>query len=80
MSFIIMQQLQPAFIIVHMQSQHAWIISQHALSPLMQVMQTPSPVISHMHIPIVRLQQQSMAPFIMQQRLHFELAIIEHRF
>jgi hypothetical protein len=46
----------------------------------MQLMQTPSLVISHMHIPIVRLQQQTMAPFIMQQTLHFELAIMEQRF
>jgi hypothetical protein len=55
-------------------------MSQQALSPLMQVTQTPSLVISHMHIPIVRLQQHTMAPFIMQQTLHFELAIIEQRF
>jgi hypothetical protein len=55
-------------------------MSQQALSPLMQVTQTPSAVISHMHMPIVRLQQQTMAPFIMQQRLHLELAIIEQRF
>jgi len=55
-------------------------MSQQALSPLMQVTQTPSVVISHMHMPMVRLQQQTMAPFIMQQRLHFELAIIEQRF
>jgi hypothetical protein len=46
----------------------------------MQVTQTPSLVISHMHIPIVMLQQHTMAPFIMQQTLHFELAIIEQRF
>jgi hypothetical protein len=55
-------------------------MSQQALSPLMQVTQTPSAVISHMHMPMVRLQQQTMAPFIMQQRLHFEFAIIEQRF
>jgi len=63
-----------------MQSQQAWIMSQQALSPLMQVTQTPSAVISHMHMPIVRLQEHIIAPFIMQQRLHFELAIIEQRF
>jgi hypothetical protein len=80
MSFIIMQQVQPHFIIAHMQSQQAWIMSQQALSPLMQVTQTPSPVISYMHMPIVRLQEQTIAPFIMQQRLHFELAIMEQRF
>lgn len=55
-------------------------MSQQALSPLMQVMQTPSLVISHMHMPIVRLQQHTMAPFIIQQTLHLELAIMEQRF
>jgi hypothetical protein len=65
---------------VAMQSQQPWIISQHALSPLTQVTQTPSAVISHLHIPIVRLQQQTMAPFIVQATLHLEFAIIEHRF
>jgi hypothetical protein len=65
---------------VHMQSQQAWIISQQALSPLMQVMHTPSLVISHLHIPIVKLQQHTMAPFIMQQQLHLELAIMLQRF
>ncbi len=38
MLFIIMQQEQPAFIIMVMQSQQAWIMSQQALSPLVQVM------------------------------------------
>jgi hypothetical protein len=55
-------------------------MSQQALSPLMQVTQTPSLVISHMHMPIVRLQQHTIAPFIMQQTLHFEWAIMEQRF
>lgn len=80
MSFIIRQQVQPAFIIVFMQSQQAWIMSQQALSPLMHVTHTPSVVISHMHMPMVRLQQQTIEPFIMQQTPHLELAIIEHRF
>jgi len=55
-------------------------MSQQLLSPLTQVMQTPSLVISHLHMPIVRLQQQTMAPFIMQQQLHLEPAIMEQRF
>jgi hypothetical protein len=46
----------------------------------MQLTETPSLVISHMHMPIVRLQQHTMAPFIMQQTLHFEFAIMEQRF
>ena len=46
--FIIMQQLQPAFIIAVMQSQHAWIISAAFASPLVQVMVQPILVISHL--------------------------------
>jgi hypothetical protein len=55
MLFIIMQQVQPDFIIAVMQSQQASIIAQQAGSPLVQVMQTPSSVISNLHIPMVRL-------------------------
>ncbi len=78
--FIIMQQVQPAFIMADMQSQQAWIISQHLGSPLVQVMTQPSPVISHLHRPMVRLQQQTIMPFIMQQQLHMPPASIVHRF
>ena len=78
--FIIMQQVQPAFIIVAMQSQQAWIISQHLASPLVQVMTQPSAVISHLHMPMVRLQQQTIMPFIIMQQLHIPPAIIEQRF
>jgi hypothetical protein len=78
--FIITQQVQPDFIIVLMQSQQAWIISQHILSPLVQVTQTPLSVISHLHIPIVRLQQQTIMPFIIMQQLHMPPASILHRF
>ena len=80
MLFIIMQQVQPAFIMAVMQSQQAWIMSQQALSPLVQVMQTPSSVISHLHMPIVRLQQQTIMPFIIMQQLHMPPAIIVQRF
>ena len=80
MSFIIKQQVQPAVIIVFMHSQHAWIMSQQALSPLMQVTLTPSLVISHLHMPMVRLQQHTIVPFIMQQTLHLEPAIMLQRF
>ena len=51
------QQVQPQSIRVHRQSQQAWIISQHLVSPLVQVMHTPSLVMSHLHMPIIRLQQ-----------------------
>jgi hypothetical protein len=44
------------------------------------VMQTPSAVISHLHMPIIRLQQQTIMPFIIMQQLHIPPAIIEHRF
>ena len=77
---IVMQQEQPAFMQAVMQSQQPWIMSQQALSPLVQVTQQPSLVISTLHAPIVRLQQQTVIPFIMQQRLHMPPAIIVHRF
>jgi hypothetical protein len=74
------QQQQPARSMVDMHSQQAWIISLHILSPLVQVMQTPSLVISHLHIPIVRLHVQTVMPFIVRQQLTMPPAIIEHRF
>jgi hypothetical protein len=78
--FIITQQVQPAFIMPVMQSQQAWIISQHFASPLRQVMQQPSLVMSHLHIPMVRLQQVTIMPFIMQQQLTMPPAIMVQRF
>jgi hypothetical protein len=75
-----MQQVQPDFIIAVMHAQHASIMAQHAGSPLVQVMQTPSAVASNLHIPIVRLQQQTIIPFIMQQQLHKPPAIMVQRF
>ena len=78
--FIITQHIQPSLLIVLMHSQQACIISQHALSPLMQVMQQPSLVISHLHIPIVRLQQHTIMPFIIMQQVHMPPDSIVHRF
>jgi hypothetical protein len=78
--FIIMQHVQPDFIMVAQQSQQAWIIAQHSLSPLVQVMQTPISVGSHLHIPIVRLQQQVIIPLSIMQQLHIPPAIIVQRF
>jgi hypothetical protein len=49
--------VQPAAVMAHTQSQQAWIISQHLASPEVQVKQMPSGVGSHMHIPMVKLQQ-----------------------
>jgi hypothetical protein len=80
MLFIIMQQVQPAICMQLMLSQQAWIMLQQFLSPLVQVMQQPSAVISHLHMPIIRLQQNIVMPFIMQQQLHIPPAIIVHRF
>jgi hypothetical protein len=76
----ITQQLQPAATRPAMQSQHAWIISQHLASPLVQVMQTPLSVVSHLQKPIVRLQQQTVRPFMVRQQLTAPPASMAHRF
>jgi hypothetical protein len=78
--FISRQQVQPDFSIVLRQSQQAWIISAHLASPLVQVTHTPSLVISHLQIAIVKLQQQTVMPFNMTQQLHMPPASIVHRF
>jgi hypothetical protein len=80
MLFMQRQQTHPALLMAAMQSQQAWIIVQHSASPLMQVMQTPSSVISHLHIPIVMLQQHTIMPFIIMQQLHMPPAIMLQRF
>ena len=43
-------------------------------------MQTPSLVISHLQMPIVRLQEQQTMPLSMQQQVHMPPASIVHRF
>jgi hypothetical protein len=68
--FMQQQHTQPADIIVHMQSQQAWIMLLHSASPDVQVTVQPSLVMSHLHMPMVRLQQQTIMPFIMQQSEH----------
>jgi hypothetical protein len=80
MLFMHTQQTQPALAMPDMHSQHAWIMAQHAGSPLVQVMQTPSLVGSHLHMPMVRLQQHIIIPFIIMQQLHMPPAIMEQRF
>jgi hypothetical protein len=80
MLFMHTQQTQPALHISAMHSQQAWIMLQQAVSPLVQVMQTPSLVISHLQMPIIRLQQQTIMPFIITQQLHMPPAIIVQRF
>jgi hypothetical protein len=74
------QHMQPEFMQAQMQSQQAWIMSQQALSPLVQVMHTPSLVSAHSHLHMAMLQQQIIVPFIMQHRLHMPPAAILHRF
>jgi hypothetical protein len=75
-----MQQVQPAFIIAAIHSQHAWIMAQQSLSPLVQVTVQPFSVISHLHMPIIRLQQQTTMPLSIMQQLHMPPAIIVQRF
>lgn len=77
---IITQHEHPAFMQPMMQSQHAWIMSQHILSPLVQVRQHPLAVISHLHIAIVMLQQHTVMPFIVQHTEHIPPAIMAQRF
>jgi len=77
---IIMQQVQPAFMHAVVQSQQPWIIASQPLSPLVQVTVQPSLVISHLHMPIVMLQQHTIMPFIMQQQETMPPAIIVQRF
>jgi hypothetical protein len=73
------QQVQPAFIMAVMQSQHDWIMAQQAGSPLVQVILTPSSVISHLHMPMTRLQQQAIIPFIIMQQVQQPPASIVQR-
>ena len=51
-----------------MQSQQAWHIISHCLSPLVQVMTQPMSVISQVHVHMVMLQQQTIWPFIIMQQ------------
>ena len=49
-------------------------------SPLVHVMMQPSLVISHLQVPIIRLQVQQTMPFIMQLHEHMLPASMVHRF
>jgi hypothetical protein len=72
--------VEPAVIRVLMHSQQPWTIAQHSLSPVVQVKHTPSLVISHLHMHIVRLQQHTIMPFIQQQQLQALPISDMHRF
>jgi hypothetical protein len=62
------------------QLQQAWIISQQALSPEMQLMQQPSLVYSHLQIPQVKLHWQTQIPFWQQQQLQRPSLSMRQRF
>jgi hypothetical protein len=55
-------------------------MAPHFLSPLVQVMHTPSLVISVWHMPMVRLHWQMAMPLEVQQQLHMPSAIMRQRF
>ena len=63
-----------------MHSQQPWIIASQDLSPLVHVIVQPSLVISILQTPHARLQQQTIMPFIMQQTLAMDPAVIWQRF
>lgn len=74
------QQVQPHSIIFIIVSQHDWIIAQHFASMLVHIMQTPSGIISILHMPIVMLQFIIIMPFIIMQQLTMLPDIILQRF
>jgi hypothetical protein len=55
-------------------------MAQHSLSPLVQVIVTPSSVIVHLHMAMTMLQQQAIIPFIIIPQLSIPPAIIVQRF
>jgi hypothetical protein len=55
-------------------------MSQQALSPLLQVMHTPSFVGSHVQMPQVRLHWQTQMPLSMHEQLHIPSHSALHRF
>ena len=55
MLFIIMEQEQPAFIMDVIEAKHALIIAVQSGSSLVQIMQTPSSVGSHLQWVIIML-------------------------
>jgi hypothetical protein len=80
MLFMVRQQVQPDCIIVVMHSQQLWIILQQAASPEVHMILQPFSVISVVHIPIVRLQQHTIMPFIIMQQPIIEPDIMVQRF
>jgi hypothetical protein len=75
-----MQQQQPDLSMVVMQSQQACSMSQHILSPEVHISVTPLGIVSHLHMPMVRLQVQTVMPFIIMAQLTMPPAIMVQRF
>jgi hypothetical protein len=75
-----MQHMQPASMHELMQSQQACSISQQALSPLVQVTQTPSCVIAQVQLHMAIEHWQTTMPFFMHTQLHMPSQSILHRF
>jgi hypothetical protein len=74
------QHMQPAFMQQFMQSQQACSMSQQALSPDVQVMHTPSLVISHLQLHMAKLHWHMTIPFIMHEQLHIPPASMRQMF
>jgi hypothetical protein len=74
------QQQQPALSMHIMLSQQAWIMSQQALSPEVQVTHSPVGNISHLHMPMVRLQVQTARPLSIMEQLTMPPVIMVQRF
>jgi hypothetical protein len=74
------QHMQPAFMQLLMQSQQACNISQQCLSPEVQVMHTPSLVISHLQLHMAKLHWHMTRPFIMHEQLHIPPASMRQIF
>ncbi len=79
-SFMHRQQVQPAIIIVIMQSHICIIILAQAMSPLVQVTHIPSVVISYLHMPMVMLQDMTIMPFIIIWQLVMPPPSMRQRF
>jgi hypothetical protein len=74
------QHMQPAFMQPLMQSQQACSISQQCLSPDVQVMHTPSLVISHLQLHMAKLHWHMTMPFIIHEQLHMPFASMRQMF
>ncbi len=72
------QHMQPASMHSFMHSQQAWHMAAQCLSPLVQLMHTPSLVLVHSQLHIDMQHWQIIMPFIMHEQLHKLPASILH--